>query len=81
VRGVEGNVNTATPEGAPMVTTYEDALEAGYFGVAPGHANTAKMSVAAVTERDRKLGLPGTKGLKGAVVNGSGDDAATKSDR
>lgn len=78
LRGVPGaNVNTAVPKDAPVISTYEDALEAGYFGVAPGHANTAKLSVAAVTERDRAVGLAGTKGLKGAVVNGPTDDPNT----
>jgi hypothetical protein len=83
-RGVEGaNVNTAIPASAadaPLISTYEDALEAGYLGVAAGHHNTEKLSVAAVTERDRRLGLPGTKGLKGAVVNKASDspDAAAQ---
>lgn len=76
-RGVEGaNVNIAAPKDAPVISTYEDALEAGYFGVAAGHANTDKLSVAAVTERDRKLGLIGRSAVKGAVVNGAGTDAA-----
>ena len=78
VRGAEGNVNFAVPADAPIVTTYEDALEAGYLGVAPGYANTEGYSVAAVTARDRKFGLPGT-GAKGAVVNG--DDAPTPAKR
>jgi len=77
-RGVEGaNVNVAAPKDAPVIATYEDALEAGYFGVAAGHANTEGYSVAAVTARDRKLGLPGT-GTKGAVVNG---DKASESSK
>lgn len=76
VRGVEGaNVNVAAPKDAPVISTYEDALEAGYFGVAPGHANTERLSVAAVTQRDAALGLPGTKALRGAVVNASEGDA------
>lgn len=75
VRGVEGaNVNVAAPKDAPVISTYEDALEHGYFGVAPGHANTDKLSVAAVTQRDAALGLPGTKALRGAVVNASEAD-------
>jgi hypothetical protein len=78
VRGVEGaNVNVAAPKDAPVIRTYEDAQEAGYFGVAAGHANTDKLSVAAVTQRDRALGLPGTKGLSGAVVNGAEGDTKT----
>ena len=66
------NVNRAVSAGHPAITTYEDALEAGYFGVAPGHANTEGLSVAAVTARDRALGLPGSRGLKGASLNGTG---------
>jgi hypothetical protein len=78
-RGVPGaQVNQAVPDDAFVVDTYDDALEAGYFGYAPGHANTEGMTVAAVTARDRKLGLPGT-GAKGAVVNG--DDAPTPAKR
>lgn len=64
------NVDRAVPDGAPMTTTYEEALEAGYFGYTPGHANTDKLSVSAVTARDAKLGLAGTRGLVNAVVNG-----------
>lgn len=81
VRGVEGaNVNVAAPKDAPVISTYEQAQEAGYFGVAPGYANTDKLSVQAVAERDRKLGLPGTKGLTGSVVNGAGGDATANED-
>lgn len=81
--GVAGaNVNFAVPaDSGPAITTYEDALEAGYMGIAAGHANTAKMSVAAVTARDQKLGLPGTRGLKGGVVNGAGDEQAQKGEQ
>jgi hypothetical protein len=71
--GIDPNV--AVQNDAPLISTYSDALEAGYFGMAAGHANTAKMSVAAVTERDRAMGLPGTKGMAGASVNGAGKDA------
>jgi len=66
-----GNVNFAVPADAVQTTTYEEALEAGYLGYTPGADNTEKMSVAAVTARDKAVGMPGTSGKQGAVVNKS----------
>lgn len=80
-QGVPGaNINLATSPDAPVISTYADALEAGYLGTAAGHANTDKMSVAAVVARDQSVGVPNS-GKQGAVVNGnaaSTDTAKTK---
>lgn len=48
-------VNYGAPEGATLVSTYADALDAGYFGYAPGAGNEQAMTAEAVAPRNERM--------------------------
>jgi len=59
--GVSGAVNTAVPAEAKVTSTYEEALEVGYLGYAPGPTE-----VYSFESQSQKV-----PGLTNSVVNGA----------
>ena len=64
-QGVRANVNRAVPEGARVVTTLDEAMDAGYIGYSPGIDATDELSVTAAGKRNQRL-----RELRKAAING-----------
>lgn len=73
--GANGNVNQAVPEGAEVITDFEAAYDAGYFGYARGAKSTGVYSAQEAGKRNTRLreARRATRNRSAAATEADGD--------